>query len=176
MSRNLVAAAVLGVSIGLAAGAMVLAQPKGGKAGEWERKVKASEVPAAAMTALKKLAGGAAFTEFAEEFEHGHKFYEGSWKGPQGNVDGLVTEGGDLVELEESIPAEMAPSAVRSAAQKAAGKGTDLRFEKKTFIVYEVHFKRDGRHHEAIFRPTGDAYHEHGQDHGPGEEGGENEE
>src|SRR5262245_37891783 len=70
---------------------------------EQEREVKEADVPAAALNALKKQAAGAAITEFSEEIEHGHKFYEGSYKSATGNkVDVLVTEAGDLVEVEES--------------------------------------------------------------------------
>lgn len=129
---------------------------------ESERQVKESEVPAAALAALKKLAGGAAITEFAEEIEHGHKYYEGSWKGPDGKVDGLVTEAGDVVELEERIPADKAPAGVRAAAEKAAGKDAKLTWERKTVYLYEVHFKKDGKGREAIYSADGRPFHEHG--------------
>lgn len=84
-----------------------------------ERSVKQSDVPAVALAALKKLAGDASFTAFAEEIEHGHKFYEGSWKGPDGNVDALVTEDGNVVEIEESLSTTRIPAAVRAAAGEA---------------------------------------------------------
>ena len=86
-----------GVAI-LLGGLLALAQNKAANEDK-ERKVKEAEVPKAALEALKKLADKAAITEFAEEVEHGHKFYEGSWAGPGGNVDGMVTESGDLVEI-----------------------------------------------------------------------------
>ena len=147
---------------------LVLAQDKE-EAAEQERSVKESEVPPAALAALRKLAGGAAFTEFAEEIEHGHKFYEGSWKGPDGNVDALVTEGGDLVEIEESAPAEKVPAPARAEAQKEAGKGAKLEWEKKTMLLYEVHYKKDGKSREMILTPDGRRFHEEGDDK-PGDE------
>ena len=61
---------------------------------ESERKIKEAEVPAAALAALKKVANGAKLSEFTEEKEHGHTFYEGSYAGPDGNVDVLVTPTG----------------------------------------------------------------------------------
>ncbi len=126
-----------------------------------ERSVKESEVPAAALTTLKKLAGSATITEFAEEFEHGSKFYEGSWKGPDGHVDVLVTAAGDLVEVEESVPADKVPASVRAAAEKGAGKGARITFEKKTMILYEIHFEKvvNG---EMIFTPDARQYQEAG--------------
>lgn len=129
-----------------------------------ERMVTEKEVPPAALRTLKALAGGAPITEFAEEIEHGHTFYEGSWKRPHGNVDALVTESGDIVEMEEILPANMVPLAVRTAAEKAAGKDPKLTFEKKTMILYEVHFKKDGKGHEMVLTPDARPYHEQGSE------------
>lgn len=122
---------------------------------EQEREIKEAEVPKAALDALKKLADKAAITEFAEEIEHGHKFYEGSWKGAAGNVDALVTDTGDIVEIEEVIPTDKVPAAARAEVEKAAGKDAKLMWEKKTVVMYEVHFKKDGKGHEMILTPDG---------------------
>ncbi len=129
---------------------------------EQERRVTEKEVPPAALAALKKLAGTAAITEFSEEIEHGHKFYEGSWKGPDGDVDALVTESGDLVEIEEIIAADKAPAAVRAAIDKLAGKDAKPTFEKKTMVMYEAHFTKDGKGHEIMVTPDGRHTHEEG--------------
>jgi len=160
------------VGLVLITGAFVMGQEKP-KAAEQERAVKESEMPAKAMAALKKLAGGAAFTEFAEEIEHGHTFYEGSWKGADGNVDALVTDGGDLVEIEEEVPADKVPAPTRTEAEKEAGKGTKLMWEKKTVVLYEVHFKKDGKGREMILTPDGRHVHEEG---GNGQDRDEDEE
>ncbi len=139
----------------------VLAQEKAA-GGDQERKITEKDVPPAALAALKKLAGAAAITEFAEEIEHGHKFYEGSWKGPDGNVDALVTESGDLVEIEETIAADKVPAAVRAATAKDAGKDAKPTFEKKTMVLYEAHYTKDGKEHEAVLTPDGRRWHEEG--------------
>lgn len=130
---------------------------------ESERSVKESEVPAAALSALKKLAAGATLSEFAEEVEHGRKFYEGSWKGKDGNVDGLVTEAGDVVEIEEMMPADGVPSAVRAELAKAAGVDGKVAIERKTLFVYEGHFTKAGKQVEMLLTPDGRPYHEEGQ-------------
>lgn len=137
---------------------------------EQERAVTEKEVPEVALAALKKLSGGAAFTEFAEEIEHGQKYFEGSWKGPDGNVDALVTEAGDVVEIEEKLPATKIPAGVRAAAEKTAGKDASMSFERKTVYMYEIHYKKDGKTHEAIFTADGRTFHEEGQDGEKGEE------
>jgi len=126
------------------------------QAAEAERKVTEAEVPAAALAALKKLAAGAEITEFTEEIEYGHTFYEGSWKSPAGaNMDVLVTPTGDLVEIEEQVGIEVVPAAALKAARKAAGKDTKLEFEKKTMILYEVKFEKDKARHELLLTPDG---------------------
>jgi len=171
MNRNGRVTSVMALVAVLFGGWFVWAQEK--KASEeQERTIKENEVPAAALAALKKLAGSATITEFAEEIEHGHKFYEGSWKGPDGNVDALVTESGDVVEIEESIPADKVPAGVRAASEKEAGKGVELTFEKKTVYFYEVHFKKDGKGCERIFTADARPYHE-GPPEGDKDEGDE---
>lgn len=165
----------------IAAGAASMAVLAGGlwtlaataAAEDTERKVKESEVPKAALDALKKLAATAPITEFAEEVEGGHKFYEGSWKGPGGNVDALVTDAGDLVEIEEVVAADKVPAAVRAAAEKEAGKDAGLTFEKKTMVLYEIHFKKGDKAQEMIFTPDARRYHEEGDKKGEKDKDGD---
>jgi len=153
----------------LLGGLLALAQDKPGQtppakapAADGERKVKETEVPKAALDALKKLAGSAEIKEFAQETENGHKFYEGSWAGPNGNIDALVTDGGDLVEIEETIAADKVPAVVRADVSKAAGKDAAPTFEKKTMVLYEAHFKKDGEGHEMVLTPDGRHFEEGG--------------
>ena len=149
---------ILGVAL-LITGSLALTQgtpaPNKPVQGESEREVKESEVPKAALEALKRHANNAAFTEFAEEIEHGHTFYEGSYKGASGHVDVLVTDTGDLVEIEEAISSDKAPAVVQAEARKAAGKDAKLRFEKKTMVLYEVHFKQGSEEQEVVLTPDG---------------------
>jgi len=124
--------------------------------GESERQVTKADVPKAALAMLKKLAGPAKITEFAEETEYGHTFYEGSWKSQSGaNMDVLVTKSGDLVEIEEQVDTDKVPAAVLKAARKAAGKGARLVCEQKTMILYEVKFSKDNNRHELLLTPDG---------------------
>jgi len=163
MTRHATWLTVFGLAIISTAGFVAWAQEKN-KVEEQERQVKEAEVPKPALDALKKLADKATFTEFAEEIEHGHKFYEGSWKGPNGNVDALVTEAGDLVEIEEIISGEKVPAPVRAESEKAAGKDNKVTFEKKTVVMYEIHFKKEGTTQEMIFTPDGRRFLEQGDD------------
>ena len=117
-----------------------------------ERKVTENEVPKAALDALKKVAGSNKLTAFAEEVEHGHKFYEGSWAGATGNVDAVVTEAGDLVVIEEVVPTDTIPGAVAADAKKQAGQAA-ITVEKKTMVLYEIHYKKDGKSQELVLTP-----------------------
>lgn len=149
----------------VAAGVAIVNAGQPPKAGEHERKVKETEVPKPALEALKKLAGGNALTELAEETEHGLMYYEGSWKGPNGKVDALVTAQGDLVEIEEAISTSDLPKAVMEMAQSAAGKDAKFQVEKKTIVLYEVKFLKNNRKHEVVYSPDGRA-HEHEEEDG----------
>ncbi len=161
IKQRVVTVGCAGVLI-LFGGLMALAQNKA-PAGEQERAVKEAEVPKAALEALKKLADKAAITEFAEEIEHGSKFYEGSWASPAGKVDALVTDSGDLVEIEETVSADKVPARVRAESEKQAGKDAKITFEKKTLVLYEIHYQKAGKGHEAMFTPDGRPYHEEGE-------------
>jgi uncharacterized membrane protein YkoI len=111
------------------------------KSEEQERKVTEAEVPAPALAALKKLAGGAKLTEFAEEIEHGSTFYEGSWK--------------TAVEIEEQVNPDQVPTAILAAVKKLSGPDAALFCEKKTMVLYEVKFKKGDRRHEILYTPDG---------------------
>jgi hypothetical protein len=146
----------------LALGGLLALGQNAAPPGESERAVTEAEVPAPALEALRHLAGPAILTAFAEEVEHGSVFYEGSWKGPHGPVDALVTAAGDLVEIEESLPSDQVPARVRAEAAKAAGHDATLTFEKKTVILYELHYRIAGKGRELILTPDARRYHEDG--------------
>jgi len=145
------------------------------KAGESERKVTEAEVPKAALKALTRQAKKAEITEFSEEIEHGSTFYEGSWKAKDGTqIDCLVTKDGALVEIEEQVTAKQVPGVVVKAAKKAAGKNAEISYEKKTMILYEVKFAKDGASHEVLLTPDGRVTEEEtekgkGEDEGDGD-------
>ena len=144
--------------IGLVALAQAPKEPN-----EQERQIKEAEVPAAALATLKKLAGASDITGFSEEIEHGHTYYEGSWKGAGGKLDALVTADGDLVEIEESISQNALPKPVLENVRTIAGDDAKLYVEKKTVVFYEIKFKKDNRRHAIVFSPDG-RQHEHEQE------------
>lgn len=140
------------------------------QSGDTERRVKENEVPAAAMAALKKLAGSATIHEFEEETINGKKFYEGEWKGPDSHMEAKVTENGDVLEIEESISADEVPAAVRTEAEKMSDKGGKIKYEKITLFVYEAEFRKDGKGHEIILTPDGRRFQQIEDEDGQGDD------
>ncbi len=149
-------AAIVFVGILLCTASYAKKSKRSSEAGEIERKVKEDQVPEAALKTLKRMARNAKITEFAEEIEYGHTFYEGSWKTRSGaNMDVLVTKAGALVEIEQQIETKRLPAAVQKAARKAAGKDAELTCEKKTMILYEIKFRKGDSRHELLLTPDG---------------------
>lgn len=126
-----------------------------------ERDLNETEVPKAALDALRALAGGAKIEEFEEETSNGVVVYEAEWKTQTGEREATVTANGDLVELEEEVAAGSVPNAVTAAAQLAGGNGVTVEYEKKTYILYEAEFRKDGKSREMYISPTGQV---HGQE------------
>lgn len=167
MTRVRISASALATSVVVCLAIVQAKEPP--KHEEQERKVQESEVPKAALDALRKAAAGNKLTEFSEEIEHGVTYYEGSWKSPNGNVDCLVTTAGDIVEIEEVIPADAAPKSVMDKARSRAGKDASLFVEKKTVILYEVKYRKDGKRHEVVYSPDG-REREHEEESGNGDQ------
>ena len=145
--------ATLGLAIAASAVLLYAQDKKPGE--EHERKVQESQVPAAAVAALKKMAGAAEIMQYEEETEDGETFYEGSWKTSTGKMEVLVTAQGDLVATEEGVSVGGVPAAVAAAAKKWAPAGTELRWEKVTEVRYEAKYRADGKKHELVMTPTG---------------------
>jgi hypothetical protein len=114
-----------------------------------------ADLPGPAAAALKKQSGGNELSGFEAERANGVALYEAAWTEGGVEHEAKVTADGDLVELEQAIPASDAPATVRAAVAKAFGDGARVRYVKKTWIVYEVEGKVGGRHREVIYTPTG---------------------
>jgi len=131
------------------------------------------QLPAPARTALLKLAGGAKIVEVERETEHGATIFEAAWSANGTKHEAAVTSDGTLVETEEVIPVDQAPSAVRAAIAKHFGAETTVVVERKTIILYEAEAKIDGKESELLIFPTGQIHEDkhddddhHGDDNG----------
>ena len=121
------------------------------------------QVPEPARAALLKFAGGAKIIEAEREKEHGALVYEAEWVKNGTKYEAAVTAEGALLEIEEIIPVEKAPAAVRAVIAKHFGAKAKVVVEKKMIVVYEVEARIDGKEKELLVFPTG-RVHEDGDD------------
>ncbi|MHB8972487.1 MAG: PepSY-like domain-containing protein [Pirellulaceae bacterium] len=117
--------------------------------------VPTDKIPAAALKALRKLAGGAEISGVQVEDEDGVRIYEGAWKVKAVQHEATVTADGTLVSTEQIAAAKAAPQAVQTLANKAFPKGTQVKMERKTIVLYEVEAIIDGKVKEILVAPTG---------------------
>ncbi len=104
------------------------------------------------------------------EDEDGVKIYEGSWQVDGVDHEAVVTAQGDLIETEEVVAWESVPKGVQKTAGQAFPKGTKVKVERKTIVLYEVEAKIDGKEKEVLVAPTGQRI-EVDQEDGEDEEG-----
>ncbi len=167
MKKNLVFTACIAAlsSAALTAGVFAFTGP----GEESERKVKESEVPAAALAALKAVAKDAKLMGFEEEKANGITYYEAEWKDGAGKKEAKVTADGELMEIEESVSLSAVPKAVVDAAKKIAGADAAIHVEKMTAFYYEVEYRKGMKQHEIIIMPDGRT-HEGGGDDDDGDD------
>lgn len=113
------------------------------------------QIPAPARMALQQLAGGAKILKAEREKEHGALVYEAEWSVNGASHEAAVTAEGALLEIEEIIPVEKAPAAVRAAIAKHFGARATVVVEKKMIVLYEVAGRINGQQEELLVFPTG---------------------
>ena len=129
-----------------------------------EDELPVGQVPEPARAALMKLAGGAKIVNFERDQEHGAVVYEAEWVANGTKHEAAVTEDGALLEIEEIIPVEKAPAAVRAAIAKHFPPNAKVIVEKTMIVVYEAEARIDGKEKEIIIFPTGRVQEEAGDD------------
>lgn len=161
---SLSAVLLIGTAAGFAATAKD-AEDKEDKEQDDAQVVTLDKLPAAARDAMKKLAGDAKLGEITMEDEDGVKVYEASWEANGVEHEAEVTEQGDTVATEEMVDLDSAPKSVQKVAKKAFPKGTKVKVERKTIVLYEVEAEVDGKEIELLVAPTGQRMEiEHGDD------------
>ena len=116
-------------------------------AAEESTPVKFGELPAPVAAAIKAAAGDAKFTDITKEKEDGIVAYAAAWKAKGRKHEVTVGEDGKVLGLEESIPLEEAPKAVRATIQKEADGREVIEVEKaleggKTFFEAVIKTKK----------------------------------
>ncbi|MBU0640192.1 MAG: PepSY-like domain-containing protein [Planctomycetes bacterium] len=118
------------------------------------------QVPGPARAALLKLAGNSPIVEVEAEKEHGVQVFDAKWVKDGVRHEAAVMADGTLLEIEESIPADQAPAAVRAAIAQRFGGAGKVTVVKKMIVVYEIEAKINGKEKELLVFPTGKIHEE----------------
>jgi|GEM_PF-1318275 len=113
-----------------------------------------AELPAAVRAAVAVLAGSNAIEEVEQSTTNGMVIHEVAWQDNGHEQEAELTEAGDLVELEEGLPAADVPAAVRAAAAQVLG-AEPTSYTRRFIVVYEVSATVAGKEREALVLPTG---------------------
>ncbi len=120
-----------------------------------QQTVSLDDVPEAARTALRKLAGDAKIEKVEREEDDGVILFEAEWQQNQTTHEATVTADGDLVEQERTVSHASLPQAVRRAVKDRFGDITEVTYERKTVVLYEAESDADGNKREVLLSPSG---------------------
>jgi uncharacterized membrane protein YkoI len=152
---------VVGLGLVVVAGALLVASARRTprRADGHEEKIEMSKVPAPVQAAARKFLPKLDACTAALEKEKGETFYEIQGKGEGSmNLAVLMTESGQVVEVEREVPAERLPAAARAEIEKRVPGGTVAKvedLEKHSFEVQVVGV--DGKKTEVQLSVTGRA-------------------
>ncbi len=96
--------------------AVAIAQPT-------EKKLQRSELPPAVQKTADQVSKGATVRGFSTETENGQKLYEVALTTNGHSKDVSIDGNGKVLEVEEEVPFDSLPGAVKKGLQDKAGKG-----------------------------------------------------
>ena len=123
-----------------------------------EKKISKKEVPSAVLSAFENAYPKASMKGFAKEVEDGKTCYEIE------SLDGMTTRDilyfadGKVAEIEEGVPADKLPDAVKATVKKEYPKGKITKAEhltREAIVEYEIHIISGKTKHELIVAPDG---------------------
>jgi hypothetical protein len=152
MTRPTLRAIVFAAAATVLVSASALAQ-------EQEKKIPRSALPAAVEKAVVEQSKGATIKGFSQEKENGQTFYEAELMVNGRSKDVSIDANGSVVEVEEQVPPESLPAAVRDGLQAKAGSGKIVKIEKLTkkdrLVAYEAKVLTNGKKSEVQVGPDG---------------------
>jgi len=126
---------------------------------EQEKKLKRSELPAAVEKTVVAQSAGATVKGFNEEKENGQTFYEAELLVNGHTKDVLIDGTGAVAEIEEEVPFDSLPAAVKAGLTAKAGKGKITKVEtltkKDKLVAYEAKVNTGGKTSEVQVGPDG---------------------
>jgi uncharacterized membrane protein YkoI len=130
-----------------------------GSASAQEKKIKRSELPAAAEKTVVEQSKGATIRGFSEERENGQTTYEVEMLVNGHSKDVQMDANGVVIEIEEQVDLQAVPAEVSAGLQAKAGKGKITKVEsitkKEKLVAYEAQVVTDGKKSEVQVGPDG---------------------
>jgi hypothetical protein len=124
-----------------------------------EKKIKRSDLPPAVEKTVAAQSSGATIRGFAQENENGQTYYEAELLVNGHRKDVLMDASGAVVEIEEEVPIDALPAAVKTGLVAKAGAGKIFKVEsvKKhdKLVAYEAHVNTNGKRSEVQVGPDG---------------------
>ncbi|HTD58879.1 MAG TPA: hypothetical protein VK672_08290 [Solirubrobacteraceae bacterium] len=137
------------------AGMLLAATPGWGQ----ERPIKRADLPPAVDSAVAVESRGATIRGFAEEREHGRKYYEAELLVRGHHKDVLLDSTGTVVEIEKEVPLDSLPAAAKAALTSLARPGRIAKVETLTkrgrLVAYEAQVVSAGKRREIQVGPDG---------------------
>jgi len=124
-----------------------------------EKKIERKDLPPAVEKTVVAQSQGATIRGFSQEKENGQLNYEAELTVNGHSKDVLIDANGAVVEVEEQVPIDSLPSAVKDALLAKAGAGKILKVESLTkhdkLVAYEAVVQSGGKKSEIQVGPDG---------------------
>ena len=124
-----------------------------------EKTVHRKDLPPGVQKTVDEQSRGATIRGFSRETEGGKTYFEAELNVNGHTKDVLMDPDGRIVEVEEEIPLDSLPAAVRSEFQKQAGRHRVVSVESITkggaIVAYEAHIRKGLKTSEVKLSPEG---------------------
>ena len=131
----------------------------GTQASAQEKKLQRSQLPAAVQRTAAEQSRGAKVRGYATEKDEGQTVYEVEMTMHGRSRDVTIDSTGNVLEIEEQIPFDSLPEAVRTGLKQAAGGGRITNVETLTkrgsLVAYEAHVRTGTKRSEVQVGPDG---------------------
>ena len=125
-----------------------------------EKKIERKDLPPAVEKTVEAQSQGATIKGFSQEKENGQLNYEAELTVNGHSKDILIDPTGAVIEIEEQVPLESLPMAVKEVLQTKAGTGKILKVESLTkhgkLVAYEAVVQNAGKKKEIQVGPDGE--------------------
>jgi hypothetical protein len=125
-----------------------------------EKKIERRDLPPAVEKTVVAESQGATIKGFSQEKENGQLNYEAELTVNGHSKDILIDPTGAVIEIEEQVPLESLPMAVKEVLQTKAGTGKILKVESLTkhgkLVAYEAVVQNAGKKKEIQVGPDGE--------------------